>query len=49
MVERGGRKEEASNFSRAFLIEGGSACLSIIVGIVWITLLAVGDLEVVIP
>jgi hypothetical protein len=47
VVQRGGRKNEASSLSRAFLIESGSACLSIVVGIVWITLLAAGDLDVV--
>lgn len=39
-------KEEDASLSRVFLVEFGSACVSIVVGIVWLTLLAVGQLDV---
>ena len=39
------REDELGSLSRVFLIEFGSACLSIIVGIVWLTLLSVGQLD----
>jgi hypothetical protein len=38
-------KDEDVVLSRTFMIEFGSACLSIVVGIVWLTLLAVGQLD----
>ena len=45
----GNEKDESASWKRVFLIEFGSACLSIIVGIVWLTLLAVGELDEVFP
>ncbi|KAL3774836.1 hypothetical protein HJC23_005415 [Cyclotella cryptica] len=45
LVERAGAKDEDASLSRVFLVEFGSACLSIVVGIVWLTLLAVGQLD----
>ncbi|KAL3802625.1 hypothetical protein HJC23_011949 [Cyclotella cryptica] len=39
-------KDEDSALSKVFLVEFGSACVSIVVGIVWLTLLAVGQLDV---
>jgi hypothetical protein len=49
LVERAGKKDESDSLSRAFLIELGSASLSVVIGIVWLTLLAVGELEVIAP
>lgn len=49
IVERAGKRDDRDSFGRAFLIECGSAFLSIVVGIVWITLLAVGELDVISP
>lgn len=37
------------NLSRVFLVEASSACLSIVVGIVWLVLLSLGKLENVFP
>ena len=45
LVEKAGKEDELASLSRVFLIEFGSACLSIIVGIVWLTLLAIGQLD----
>jgi hypothetical protein len=45
LVSREGRKDEDASMSRVFLLEFGSACLSIVVGIIWLTLLAVGELD----
>jgi hypothetical protein len=45
LVSREGRKDEDASMSRVFLLEFGSACLSIVVSIIWLTLLAVGQLE----
>jgi hypothetical protein len=39
-------KDEDAALSKVFLVEFGSACVSIVVGIVWLTLLAVGQLDV---
>ena len=39
-------KDEDSVLSKVFLIEFGSACVSIVVGIVWLTLLFAGQLDV---
>lgn len=41
--------DKNARVNRIFLVEFGSACLSIIVGIVWLTLLAVGELNEVFP
>lgn len=49
LVGRTSRKDEDASLSRAFLIEFGSACLSIVVGIVWLTLLAAGQLDAASP
>ncbi|KAL7518233.1 hypothetical protein ACHAWX_003079 [Stephanocyclus meneghinianus] len=49
LVERAGSKDEDASLSRVFLVEFGSACLSIVVGIVWLTLLAVGQLDLTSP
>lgn len=45
----GDEKDKSTHMSRVFMVEFGSACLSIIVGIVWLTLLAVGELNEVFP
>ncbi len=45
----GGRRREESSGSRIFLVEAGSAGLSIVVGIVWLILLSIGKLEEVFP
>lgn len=42
----GQEKDEDAALSKVFLVEFGSACVSIVVGIVWLTLLAVGQLDV---
>jgi hypothetical protein len=49
LVKRAGSKDEDASLSRVFLVEFGSACLSIVVGIVWLTLLAVGQLDIMAP
>jgi mevalonate pyrophosphate decarboxylase len=49
LVGRTGTKDEDASLSRVFLIEFGSACLSMVVGIVWLTLLAVGQLDIAAP
>ena len=49
MVERSGSKDEDASLSRVFLVEFGSSCLSLVVGIIWLTLLAVGQLDVMGP
>jgi dipeptide/tripeptide permease len=49
LVERAGKKDERNGLSRAFLIEVGSASLSVVISIVWLTLLAVGELKVIAP
>jgi hypothetical protein len=45
----GDDKDKDSRVNRIFVVEFGSACLSIIVGIVWLTLLAAGELNEVFP
>lgn len=49
LVERAGKKDGKESLNRAFLIELGSASLSVVIGIVWLTLLAVGELDVIAP
>lgn len=44
-----GEEDKDFTLNRVFLVEFGSACLSIFVGIVWLTLLAVGELNEVFP
>ena len=46
LAEKANAKDEDASLSRVFLVEFGSACLSIVVGIVWLTLLAVGHLNI---
>jgi len=48
-MAEGEDKNMDSRMNRVFLVEIGSACLSVIVGIVWLTLLAVGELNEVFP
>ena len=48
-MAEGEDKNRDSRMNRVFLVEIGSACLSVIVGIVWLTLLAVGELNEVFP
>lgn len=48
LVERTGKKDRDAG-GRMFLIEFGSACLSFVVGIIWLTLLAVGELDTIAP
>ena len=45
----GNEKDRGARMNRIFLVEFGSSCLSIIVGVVWLTLLAVGELNEVFP
>lgn len=45
----GGRGGGSSGGSRVFQVEAGSAFLSIAVGIVWLVLLSIGDLEEIFP
>ena len=45
----GDENDKNNRMNRVFMVEFGSACLSIIVGIVWLTLLAVGELNEVFP
>lgn len=48
-MAEGEDKDRGARINRVFLIEFGSACLSVVVGIVWLTLLAVGELNEVFP
>jgi hypothetical protein len=48
LVERSDKKDD-SRLSRVFLVEFGSACLSIVVGIIWLALLAAGLLDIIEP
>ncbi|KAL7517208.1 hypothetical protein ACHAWX_002385 [Stephanocyclus meneghinianus] len=50
LAERGmGEEDKDITLNRVFLVEFSSACLSIFVGIAWLTLLAVGELNDVFP
>jgi hypothetical protein len=48
IATRTGRKDGDAS-QRVFLIELSSACLSFVVGVIWLTLLAVGELDIIAP